>query len=489
MAIIKIRNAAIDLDAAEIPNISASKITSGTMDAARIGSGTFADARIAASNVSQHATSFDDNKIVNDISTIALRQASNENKAAYNTNSMYVDVFQDDTGIGTLTTAQRNASEYIESSVQSMSANWTAVNLNQAPWNNGPSMSGIGSEDWLDNNTQASWLANVSATQGTRVGSSSDNKFNRISLGSGISTALQFGSDKSWEVLTLVRDSDTSGGVVGLFSGITSNHATNGYSAFTTSAVSQGASGNHANPQDKLSSNYFSLGFSGQWSGEVFKYMSGGSATAISGLTNNNSVHNTTATNYPGYYAVRYVYDGSASGAARLKYDVAYPNNNSSASLGLQNIGGDDSTAGYILPTSGYPGFSIGHYNGSGIEAAIQIHYKIQTSTTNATGSVISNAITAPSSTSKMGAIITYENAQGTNALNTDIVLQLSADNGSNFTTATLTAMPDFATGIKMAKVNDLSVTAGTQLKYKISFANQASGSKEARIRGVSLQY
>ena len=26
-------------------------------------------------------------------------------------------------------------------------------------------------------------------------------------------------------------------------------------------------------------------------------------------------------------------------------------------------------------------------------------------------------------------------------------------------------------------------------LKYKMEFANQASGSKEARIRGVSLQY
>ena len=39
-----------------------------------------------------------------------------------------------------------------------------------------------------------------------------------------------------------------------------------------------------------------------------------------------------------------------------------------------------------------------------------------------------------------------------------------------------------------MAKVNDLVVTAGTQLKYRISFANQ-SASKEARIRGVSLQY
>ena len=87
-----------------------------------------------------------------------------------------------------------------------------------------------------------------------------------------------------------------------------------------------------------------------------------------------------------------------------------------------------------------------------------------------------------------MRSIITYQDQAGTNTLNTDIVLQLSADNGSNFATATMTAMPDFASGIKMAKVNDLSVTAGTQLKYKISFANQ-SGSKEARIRGVSLQY
>ena len=36
MAIIKIKNAAIDLDAAEIPNLPASKITSGTLDNARI---------------------------------------------------------------------------------------------------------------------------------------------------------------------------------------------------------------------------------------------------------------------------------------------------------------------------------------------------------------------------------------------------------------------------------------------------------------------
>ena len=86
----------------------------------------------------------------------------------------------------------------------------------------------------------------------------------------------------------------------------------------------------------------------------------------------------------------------------------------------------------------------------------------------------MSNAITAGASTSKIGAVITYQDQAGTNALNTDIVLQLSADNGSNFSTATLTALPDFSSGIKMAKVNDLPVTAGTQLKYKITFANQS---------------
>ena len=118
-----------------------------------------------------------------------------------------------------------------------------------------------------------------------------------------------------------------------------------------------------------------------------------------------------------------------------------------------------------------------------------EIQWRELVETVNASGNFTGTTITAPSSVSSMGAIITYQDNQGTNALNTDIILQLSADGGSNFTTATLEALPDFSTGIKMAKVNDVSVTAGTSLKYKILFANQSSGSKEARIRGVSLQY
>ena len=112
----------------------------------------------------------------------------------------------------------------------------------------------------------------------------------------------------------------------------------------------------------------------------------------------------------------------------------------------------------------------------------------VESITLNASGSFEGTAITA-SSTDKMGAVITYKNNSGTNVLNTDIILQLSADNGSNYTTATLVDNGNLDSTTKVASVSDVSVTAGTQLKYKISFANQSSGSKDCRVTGVSLQF
>ena len=112
-----------------------------------------------------------------------------------------------------------------------------------------------------------------------------------------------------------------------------------------------------------------------------------------------------------------------------------------------------------------------------------------QLGTFSATGNFVSNTITASSSTNKMGALITYIDNAGTTTLNTDLKVYVSADNGSNFTQVTLVAQPNFSTGVKMAVANDASVTAGTQLKYKVELANQAVGSKEARITGISLQY
>ena len=385
-----IDNAKITLDAAEVPNLAASKITSGT----------FADARIAASNVSQHASSFDDNKIVNDISTLAIRQASNENKGAYNTNSMYVDVFQDDTGIASNTNAPRNSDEYVNTVVESIGSS-SNITSSTTPTNNlGTWYQGGGSfPSFLWDGSTGGGMWYEGGTVQTK--SATPTHGFHIDLNGNYSLS---GLRLDW------------------FSNSTNGRVNAHYWVYKDTA--------------------------GTW-----KYLNGtgsGSSSGTSSATSNMSSANSNSWNY-----------------ITVNTDDTYV---------AQEIA-------MIKQSS--------HNNGNTLSSITElvINAKSYSISANATGNFISNTITAPSSTSKMGAIITYQNQSGTNALNSDIVLQLSADNGSNFTTATMTAMPDFATGIKMAKVNDLSVTAGTQLKYKISFANQSSGSKEARIRGVSLQY
>ena len=56
-------NARISLDAAEIPNIPADKITSGT----------FADSRLSASSVNQHATDYDDNTLKSNVALLGFK--------------------------------------------------------------------------------------------------------------------------------------------------------------------------------------------------------------------------------------------------------------------------------------------------------------------------------------------------------------------------------------------------------------------------------
>ena len=412
MAIIKIRNTAIDLDAAEIPNISASKITSGTMDAARIGSGTFADARIASSNVSQHATSFDDNKIVNDISTIALRQATNENAIAYNTNSSFVDVFQDSSGIASFTASIRDANEYISTVSGSQYVRQNITALTSSGGNIGGDL-------------------NITKTRDAVEGSTTD--------------------VNSYNAFAYTTNSSVSGYVIADLG-----------ASYSISQLIIGKNRGHGDARS-IKMRYH--------------------ATQTDPQANGTDINFTNAT------STIYSYKGSSASSSNLS------NFSSSGTADWTDIGTNADGVvckvnGFTPFTARYISYKFGsadfHDNNAGWS---EFDIYKNTISANATGNFISNTITAPSSVSSMGAIITYQDQTGTNALNTDIVLQLSADSGSNYSTATLTALPDFSTGIKMAKVNDLAVTAGTQLKYKLSFANQASGSKEARIRGVSLQY
>ena len=137
--------------------------------------------------------------------------------------------------------------------------------------------------------------------------------------------------------------------------------------------------------------------------------------------------------------------------------------------------------------------FSVGSFVAnsnvnSGVEYFIPQFNQI---TPTATGSFTSTTITPQDSASKssLGLVLLYKNNAGTNTLNTDVICKVSADNGSNYSTCVLASKGTFSTGINIAIAPAIAVTAGTQLKYKVEFANQASGSKEAQIHGVALQY
>ena len=373
--------------------------------------GTIADARIAASSVTQHVTPFSDDKIVNDISALALKINGIQNATRYNTNSTSVETFQDANGIASLTGMARDTTggEYVASIIQSYGTDqyWSTSDLdaNRIYNYNGTSIDPPGMIDGVTGSigggqNQTFYIAGPSGYTkgfGYEIGADSD-------FGVGFKlTGFQF-------------------------------YNFNTYARFRFFKIQTADSG----------------GSSGSFTSQNI---------TASGSAQDNSDDIVEATNVANSFA-----------GATLDTPYIVPTNTSAFRIVFHNI----------------------HNNGNVNAGLAEIKIKGQKLTTtvnNATGNFISNVVTAGASTTNMGAVITYIDSSGTATLNTDLKIHLSADNGSNFTQGTLVAQPDFATGIKMAKVNDVTVTAGTQLKYKVEVANQSAGSKETRITGVSMQY
>ena len=388
---------------------------------------------IPEANLSANAPAFDDNKIVNDLSTLGLRVHTQENLTASNTNSQYVDVFQDSTGVTNLTNCVRTSDEYIASVYTAVTNLSGGINGGD---NQNPSQTASGSSSYTG-------YDGVTRSNGTIGDNGSYNSYNIGHL---------FDATDDFECIVSMRGTYQGTGYLygndmASLSSI-GTHANGGYTGSQGAAWSTLSQGTHQ--------------------GKYHSPVNGDGNNDYRNLYRWSRVSDSFKLQYYGRSTSDITVDATSIAAVRASTNY------------VETIGGVQTRNEKMLLLVGEAG-SINFIR-------IEVLNK-STSSANATGSFEGNAITAASSTSKMGAVITYQDQAGTNALNTDIVLQLSADGGSNYSTATLTALPDFSTGIKMAKVNDLAVTSGTSLKYKILFANQASGSKEARIRGVSLNY
>ena len=79
------------LVAGDIPNLAASKTTSGT----------FADGRLSESSVTQHVTEYDDNPVQSNIALLGFKTAVNGSLAKYNLVDQIIDEYADASGVDT----------------------------------------------------------------------------------------------------------------------------------------------------------------------------------------------------------------------------------------------------------------------------------------------------------------------------------------------------------------------------------------------------
>jgi len=397
------------------------------------------------------ASPYDDVPLKQDIATLALHSAIADNKTAYNLPNFFIDQFEDDTGILTETDGDRNAAEY-----------WATI-----------------SEGARVTTTKVG-----NATQSTSV----------YKFGSGSLYNAANGDYLKTSALTGVTGMPTTGNwTMDLW-------AKAGNTAYGDSdrVVSIGAKSTSSN-----SNNEFSFGWAGTNS---INYYENSTDHTIAGFTTfNNNWH---------HYAVQGVGSGTNNvwldGVANSAYSNASDNLTSTADTVLLMGGRTGSTGedfqGYLdeIRLSNIHRYT----NGSNftVETAayttdantmILLHMDTSdlvdssTISTNATGTLISNAQTASAATTKLSGVFLYKDAEGTATLGTDLKVYLSADNGSNFTEIPSygTVSPLFSTGIKMIRMPETTVTSGSTIKLKAVWANQSEGSKETQLHGWAVNY
>ena len=368
------------------------------------------------------------------LARLGLRVFANQNLATSNTQNLSYDVFQDSTGVTSLTNVTRNASEYMASSqLQDVD---TSITLNSSNY--------------------ATYLGESSLIKTTTSGTArtGNDRFNPELA----SNQVMNGS--SGLAPSSVPNSTQESTLMGYYfgsSGGDSQFLIDNYDTSNTYRITH--SNMRFNEGTKFSPTN-GQNYSFRWrNGQSTLHSSQG--IVMSGLTDGGTGDN----------------DYSSTGIGQM----GTVTNGTTYNVAITNSAGTffDGITFRVFHTSG----NAYMFDSLSIPGTI----RVPTEVASATGSFEGVDVTAPSSVSKMGAVITYEET-GTNVLNTDIVMKLSADSGSNFTTATLEALPDFASGVKCAKISNVSVTPGTACTYQLNFANQST-SKFAKITGVALTF
>ena len=108
----------------------------------------------------------------------------------------------------------------------------------------------------------------------------------------------------------------------------------------------------------------------------------------------------------------------------------------------------------------------------------------------SATGTLIGPANTASDSRSKVSGVLLYKNKTGTATLGTDLKISFTCNGGTNWTqVGTYTTGSNFSAVVNTIYLGEATCTSGTDVRYKIEWANQSDGSKVTEVHGMALNY
>ena len=437
-------------------------------------------------------TVYDDSSLRKDLATLALQTAVDTNRKAYNLNNSFIDQFEDDTGIGTETNVDRNASEYVSSMVTATTYFAPPLlevahgNANIEPATSTWTGGGVTNDRYFMkwNNTSPNWYPAV-----------------------GVNELWDLGDDFTFRIFFNTDAGD-----------IATGREHNSFSVIFTTDTGKAAG---SNPSDvwatpALSANEIdgSPSFD-NWFVNPYANSSNADFGAITDAADHNWAHSGTATERTltyanagsggGVYSVGHYWQAAQTGdSAGMQFTYTKSNNTMTCKLmtdtSRSTLYGDNHITINGLPSAGRCLFIIGNADsGTGTDCWATTYNGGSTSdysskvaeTTSATGTLASNKLNGDSvSRTKVSGVVLYKEAVGDTTLGTDFKIYFTCNGGTNWSEVTdRSTGSDFSTGIKTLYLNETTCTAGTDVRYKVEWVNQSSGSKETQLHGIGVNW